>query len=166
MSHHYIQQDNLYFIPVIRQRVNFAFLVRCALEAVEQDEPWDPEQDLIVVGYPASIRSILYKAISLLPKLSLVIASTNNRDDLHREVFPITPADGLIEAVRLSLDRKLPLELVDREFAPGNLTHDVCIKNPNWPDDSLALILGVEKYLSMIEPYFAQPPARNEPVDS
>ena len=59
-----------------------------------------------------------------------------------------------------------PIEFIDLEISPGNMYRSPCNKDPDWPDDMLIETLGIDKYLDMIEGYFSQSPARNEPIDS
>lgn len=159
----YLQCQDLYFIPVLRNRLAFAVLVRRALHKLQSEAPWGQE-DLIAVALPPSVKAHLRKAIKLLPKVSLISASV--LEEGVKEVFPVTPCDSMIEAVRTADEHGWPIEFIDLEVSPGNLLRGPCVKDPNWPDDLLVNVLGIERYLDMIEGYFSQPPARLEPLDT
>lgn len=159
MSLPFVGHGNIYFVPIIRQRLNFAVLVQRAVDELKLDE-----QDLVAVEMPMSVSASVQTAIEKLPKVSLVIASLSGWD--QREVFPVTPCDGIVEAVRIATERGIPLQYIDQEVAPGNLVDRHCMSDPNWPDDSLALEQGAEWYLNLIHDHLAYPPARLDPVDT
>jgi hypothetical protein len=155
----FVQHGNVYFVPVIRQRLNFAVLVQRAVGRLGLND-----EDVIAVALPNSLREPLAAALAKLPFVSLIIASLDAAK--LREVFPVTPCDGMVEAIRIATERKIPFECIDREIAPGHLRGRSCIRDFDWPDDGLALHLGAREYLSMVETSLSQPPVRSEPVDS
>src|SRR5215469_7937686 len=114
MSEPYVQQSTVFFVPILRHHLNFAVAVQRAVQQLDLDE-----RDLIAVGLPESIRASMLTAIGRLPRVSLVISSLSDCD--QREVFPVTPADGIVEGVRLATERRIPLQFVDQELAPGHL---------------------------------------------
>jgi hypothetical protein len=155
----YLQCANIFFVPIVRQRVNFAVLIRRVNDALELDD-----QDAIAVALPPSVYPFVRQAIDHFPALRLVIASL---DATHfREVFPVAPGDGLVEAIRIANEREIHLECIDRELAPGHLMGHQCEPSPNWPDDGFALQLGARRYLELISQKISQPPIRIEPVDT
>jgi hypothetical protein len=160
----YIRQQNIFFVPILRHRLNFAVLVRRALR---QLGPWT-DQDLIAVALPPSVGVVVRMEVQgqrygVLP-VSLVIA--NWEDGIQQEVFPVTPCDGIVEAVRVASERDLPLEFIDQELSPGNLVMRQCLLDPQWPDDDLVLRWGSLRYLRLITEQIEQPPIRFEPVDT
>lgn len=155
----YLRCANIYFVPILRLRLSFAVLVQRAQQQLGLDT-----EDAIAVALPQSVRPLVQKAIGKLPALSLVFASLDK--DSHREVFPVTPADGIVEAIRIAGERGIDLECIDRELAPGHLAGRSCEKEADWPDDELALQLGVPSYMELISYRIAQPPIRTEPVDT
>lgn len=155
----YIRQGNIFFVPVLRQHLNFAVLVQQALHNLEFDH-----HDLIAVELPASVEKPIREALQKLPKISLVITSVSDSD--QREVFPVTPADAIIEGIRMAIDHNIPLEFIDQELPPGHLMDRVCIADETWPDDALVLKHGAEWYLDLITERLSHPPSRYEPVDS
>lgn len=159
MENLWIQHNNIYIVPVLRQRLNFAVVVQNAAHRLQLDG-----QDLIAVELPASALQKMKEAIEHLPRVSLVIASVSGQD--QREVFPVTPCDAVVEAIRISIERGLPLECIDREIAPAHLWQRHCLQDADWPDDGLVLERGVDAYMRLIQDRIAHPPARIEPVDT
>ncbi len=159
MTKPFITYGNLYFVPILRQRLNFAVLVQRAVDELALDE-----HDLIAVQLPSSVERSVLKAIKKLPKVSLIITALGQFE--QREVFPITPCDGMVEAIRISREKEIPLEFIDQEIVPGHLVDRYCIDDPNWPDDSFALERGIEWYLNLIQKRLSYPPARFEPMDT
>jgi hypothetical protein len=165
----YLRSGNLFFVPVIRQRLSFAALVQATLNSLEADTEWSKSEDLIAVALPRSIEPSLRKAIKHLndavqPTVSLIVAHVPGVGS--REVFPVTPCDGMIEATRIADERGCPIEFVDLETSPANILKGPCITDPNWADDTLVRLIGIDKYLDMVESYFSIPPARIEPLDT
>jgi hypothetical protein len=159
MNRPYLQSSNIFFVPLLRNHLNFAVLVQRAIHELMLDK-----RDLIAVGLPLSVQASILEAITKLPRVSLIISSLNESD--QREVFPVTPCDGIIEGVRTALERDIPLQFVDQEIAPGHLIDHFCIADEGWPDDGLALQHGAEWYLDLISRRLAHPPSRFEPVDT
>jgi len=166
MATAFIKHKNLYFLPVLPQRLNFAVLVQRAVYQLDQDHIGILNQeDLIAVSLPQSIRKYLESAINELPTISLLVAfakTSNNVDP--REVFPVTPGDGIIEAIRIANKRRIPLKFIDREVSPTLLRNRSCAINPDFPDDGFALEYGPQEYLNLIRSYITQPPMRFEPI--
>jgi len=160
----FIQVGNLYFVPTVRQRLAFAVTVRRAVVQMHSESRWDPEKDVIAVSLPESLAPHVREAINKFPRVSLLLARLE--DENAREVIPVVPSDAMVEAIRIAFDQQIPLEYLDLEIAPGNLTRSPCAQDPDWPDETLVHKLGADNYLSMIEGYYAQPPARMEPIDS
>lgn len=159
----YLHNDNLYFVPVIRNRLAFAVLFRKALQELNSERLWNNE-DLIAVALPPSTQKELQNAIQLLPKITLLLAKDAGEE--VQEVFPITPCDPMIEAVRTASERDLPIKFIDLEISPRNLLQKECLRDPQWADDTLIEAVGIERYLNLIQGYFSQPPVRVEPVDT
>jgi hypothetical protein len=159
----YLQVGNLYFVPVIRQRLNFAVLVRQALRALPG---WGGE-DLLAVAVPPSAGPHLRAAVAgqagpLLP-ISLLIATW--KGEAHHEVFPVTPADGTVEAIRCAEQFGWPIEWIDQDIVPGNLRLRACLRTMDWVDDGLALCCGAAAFLDAVAPHLDHPPIRFDPVD-
>ena len=165
----YLKAENIYFVPVLRQRLTFAALVRQALTALETEKEWSRTEDLIAVALPNSVERPLRDAIDHLnerdqPLVSLIVAYVPGVG--AREVFPVTPCDAMIEAARIACQREYPLEFVDLDISPANILRGPCIKDPNWADDTLINVIGIDKYIDLVQPYFSVAPARTEPLDT
>lgn len=161
----FIREGKLWIVPIIRQRLNFTVLVRRAFHALE---PWTSE-DAVAVALPRFVGRKMVGLLrdvqdrSVLP-VRLIVASWGETD--YREVFPVTPADGLVEAVRSATENGLPLNFVDRDIRPGNLVNRTCLSDAEFPDDGLVCMRGAHHYLSLIAPQLAEPPSRFDPVDT
>ncbi|MDO0930802.1 hypothetical protein QQY66_03595 [Streptomyces sp. DG2A-72] len=159
MSLPYIRQGEVCIVPVVRHHLTFAVQVQRAVHELGLGR-----QDLVAVGLPESVRGPMLQAVKAIPRVSLVVSRV--RDSDQHEVFPVTPADGMVEAVRIATERDIPLALVDQEMAPGHLLDRFCMADEEWPDDGLALEHGAEWYLALIAERLARPPSRFEPVDT
>jgi len=159
----FLTVGNVHVVPALQNRLAFAIAVRRALAELRAIRPWTA-RDLVAIALPPSILDSVRSGISRLPHVSLVFARVENESG--REVVAVTPCDAMIEALRTADENGWPVECVDLEVSPGNLQRGGCLRDPEWPDDMLALALGVERYLEMIEGYFAQPPMRLEPLDT
>jgi hypothetical protein len=155
----YVRQGSIHAVPVLRHRLNFAVQVQRAVRELGLDQ-----SDAVAVALPESVRAQVLAAIREFPEVSLVVSA--DRDAGQREVFPVTPADGIVEAIRIAQESGLGLWFVDQEVAPGHLIDRFCIAEEPWPDDGLALELGAEAYLGVVGDRVRHPPARFEPVDS
>jgi len=155
----YLVRGNVFAVPVLRHHLTFAVQVRRAFQQLEPEQ-----QDVIAVTLPESVRGPTLDAIAKLPRVSLVISSLGRAE--HREVFAVTPADGIVEAIRSAQELRVPLRFVDQEVAPGHLADHFCLGDEDWPDDALALEHGAEHHLNRIAERLTHPPSRFEPVDS
>ena len=155
----YLKHGEIHFVPILRQRLNFAVLVQRAIHELKLDK-----QDLIAVALPQSIADSIQKAIDKLPTISFITTTLRSSD--KREVFPVTPADGMIEAIRTAQERSIPLRYIDQEVPSGHLVNRHCISYQDWPDDALVLQRGAAWYFELIQALLAHPPARFEPVDT
>lgn len=177
----------IFIVPVIRQRLASAVLVQQAFHEMDRARSFHPSRDVVAVTLPKSLsarpsattfwagdhrdmpigaqpRDLLADALERLPDQTLLLASLASDDS--REVFPVTPCDGVVEALRCARERNTSLEFIDADIAPGHLGLRGCVAEPDWPDDELALIAGADWYLQRITPWLKQPPTRFEPIDS
>ena len=155
----YLRQGTIHIVPILRHRLNFAVQVQRAV----RDRQLGPD-DLIAVALPESVHEPLIKAVARLPRISIITSWLQDRD--QREVFPVTPADGMVEAVRIAGERGVPLRFIDQELAPGHLLDRYCISDDAWPDDGLALFHGSAEYLRLAAGRTEHPPTRFEPIDT
>ena len=159
-----LEAGNIYIVPVLRNRLVFASLVRRALDQLDEAQPWSGRDDLICVTLPPSVREGMLDAIERLPIVTQVLA--RDGESTAREVFSISPADAFVEAVRSAGDRGGAVAFVDAEVQPGNLIRSPCERHPDWLDDAFVDILGVDRYYREVRDILALPPFRAEPVDT
>ncbi|MGA1841247.1 MAG: hypothetical protein ACMUIU_11535 [bacterium] len=165
MSLPYIKHNNIFFVPIIRARLNFAVLVQRAVAEFKHKG----EDFIFAVELPASIDGKIREAIKKLPQVSLLVSKVgqgHNGAIEDREVFPITPCDGIIEAVRIAVDEGIPLHYIDIEINPAHLLDRYCMIFPDWPDDNLILKYGAKWYLDLIQKDISHPSARIDPIDT
>jgi hypothetical protein len=161
----YLRLDRVSIVPVVPNRLGFAILVRHLLADLgrEPEGPLD-NRDVLAVALPESMSKPLRAAIKDLPRVSLLVS--RGRPEEAREVFGVTPCDGMVEAVRCAIERSLPLRFVDREVASGNILERDCSPDPAWADDWYALERGAAAYLNLIAESLMRAPRRLEPVDT
>ncbi len=94
----------VHFVPVLHNRLEFALEVRRRFEEVRPD--------CVAVEYPPTLRRAVLAAVERLPHLSVI---HYNEADGAFVYLPIEPTDGQVEAVRLALERGLPVHFVDRD---------------------------------------------------
>jgi hypothetical protein len=155
----FVVRGNVFAVPVLRHHLTFAVQVRRAFEQLGPDR-----RDVVAVALPESVRAPTFRAVDGLPRVSLVVSTSGGTDP--QEVFPVTPADGIVEAIRSARELGVPLRFVDQEVAAGNLLDRFCMADESWPEDELALEHGAEAHLAMIGGRLTHPPSRFEPMDS
>jgi len=161
MEHPYVQYGNIHFIPVVRRRLSFAVLVQRAVDSFK--EPPLGRRDLVAAALPQSVAGSVTTAIAKLPAISLVVASVPGVP--QREAFAVTPCDGMVEAIRIALEHGIPWRCIEPEIAPGFLGDRPCV-DANWPDDTLAVERGAERYLDLVQGLLAGPLDRCDPADA
>ena len=99
-----IQWQNIRFVPIIHSRMEFALEVR------RQFEDYLPNH--VAVEFPPTLREQTIKGIKRLPLLSVVHYREKDGTFIY---LPIAPTDGQSEALRLALDRNVPVHFIDRD---------------------------------------------------
>jgi hypothetical protein len=107
---HIEQFGPVHGIPVLHYTMEFASLVRRAVERVKPD--------CIAVELPPTLQGHVQRGIGRLPEISVLryeIQRSRKRDEnLYRTIYLlIEPADPLVEAARIALERTIPLAFVD-----------------------------------------------------
>lgn len=92
----------VHVLGVAHYRVEFADRVR---EAVERLRP-----AALAVELPSTLEAAVRRAVRRLPELSVVLYTTGAGDHVY---LPIEPTDPLVEAIRIGLERELPVGFVD-----------------------------------------------------
>ncbi len=97
---------SVHALPVLHYRMECAHLVR---QAVDRIEP-----DCIAIELPATLEERFRKGVGRLPEISVLWYEVPTQSGSHRTVYLlIEPADPLVEAARLALERGIPLSLID-----------------------------------------------------
>ncbi|MEW6669933.1 MAG: hypothetical protein AB1512_32385 [Thermodesulfobacteriota bacterium] len=99
-----INWRNVRLVPVLHNRMEFALEVR------RQFEEFQPRH--VAVEYPSTLGEAILSGIRRLPLLSVVHYQEADGALLY---LTIEPTDGQVEALRLALDRGLPVHFVDRD---------------------------------------------------
>ncbi|MBW1801136.1 MAG: hypothetical protein JRJ85_10465 [Deltaproteobacteria bacterium] len=107
-----IEWQNVRFVPILHNRVEFAQEVR------NQFEEFAP--DHVAVEYPATLKAKTLEAVERLPLLSVIHYRENDGTFIY---LLIEPTDGQIEAVRLARAREIPLHFIDRDTEGYPLDH-------------------------------------------
>jgi hypothetical protein len=157
---YYIRHGNIAFAPIMRRRLSFAVMVRRAAEQLGL-----ARGDSIAVELPPSIEPYFKRAVAGLPRIVKVIVAADTPSG-PQEAFPVTPCDGIVEAVRLAKEREIHVEYIDAEVSPAALWQRHCMLDDSWPDDDYALYCGAEQYMSLLAERIEHPPSRIEPVDT
>jgi hypothetical protein len=95
---------NVRLLPVVHNRVEFAVEVR------RQFDLFEPEA--VSVEYPTTLRDKIIRAVERLPLLSVVFYEDTDGAFVY---LLIEPTDPQVEAVRLGLERGLPIHFIDRD---------------------------------------------------
>ena len=97
-----IRYQNVYVVPSFHSKIQFACEVRRLF--------FDIRPDVIAVELPEGVRKEVLEGINHLPNISVVMYAETKKRFAY---IPIDPADSLIEAIRLGLEYKIPVEFVD-----------------------------------------------------
>jgi hypothetical protein len=104
-------------LPVLHYRMEFAWLVR---QAVQQLQP-----DCIAIELPSTLSEPFCRGVARLPQISALRYSLQKRGELEQTAWLlIEPADPLVEAARLALEQGIPLQLVDADTDSYPLHHE------------------------------------------
>ena len=103
---HLEQFGPIHALPVLHYRMEFAHLVR---KAVDRLRP-----DCIAIELPATLEKPFLRAVRRLPQISVLWYDLASRGESRQTVYLlIEPADPLVEGARLALEQEIPLRLVD-----------------------------------------------------
>ena len=96
------QTNNVHCLPVCHYRIEFAQLVR---QAIDQVKP-----DAIAVELPPTLEDRIRQGISLLPSISVLLYENHRGESVY---LLVEPADALIEAIRYGQEKDIPTFFVD-----------------------------------------------------
>lgn len=102
MKRYYIEAAGLFCLPILHYTLECADAVRRAVEEIEPD--------VIAVELPRSFEAAYREAVARLPYLSVILLKNDKGEPLY---LPVEPADALAEAVRLGLERGIPVSFID-----------------------------------------------------
>ena len=133
-------------LPVLHYRMEFAFLVR---QAVQQLQP-----DCIAIELPTTLEAAFCSAVDRLPMISALRYYPKHQKEQEKTGeavwLLIEPADPLVEAARLAREQALPLRLVDAD------TDRYPLHQEPLPDPYAIHRIGLEAYY---QAYRQQPAA-------
>jgi hypothetical protein len=95
-------------LPVLHYRMEFAQLVRMAFEEVRPQA--------VAVELPPTLSEPFLRALSRLPRISVIsyrLDPKRGADQGEGAYLLVEPADPLVEASRMALERDIPLHLID-----------------------------------------------------
>ncbi len=99
-----IEWENIRFVPILHGKVEFAIEVR------RQFEEFQP--DCVAVEYPETLREKIIQAVKRLPLISVVYYTEKDGSFVY---LLIEPTDPQVEAIRLSLEKGIPVYFIDRD---------------------------------------------------
>lgn len=105
MAREEFEWENVRFVPIIHNKVEFALEVR------RQFAAFKPE--ILAVEYPSTLEAKVLEGIERLPLLSVVFYEQENNNTFM--YLPLEPTDGQVEAIRLAREKKLPIYFIDRD---------------------------------------------------
>lgn len=128
---HLEQFGPVHALPVLHYRMEFAHLVRMAVEKVKPDA--------IAIELPATLEAPFLRAVRRLPQVS-VISYWAGKDGAEPVYLLVEPADPLVEAARQALELGLPLHLIDVD------TDDYPRHTERLPDSYSICRIGLAAY--------------------
>ncbi len=107
----------IHALPVLHYRMEFAWLVRQALERVRPD--------CIAIELPSTLEAQFLKGVARLPQISALRYALHTKGKQEQTAWLlIEPADPLVEAARRALEQGIALHLVDADTGGYPAQHD------------------------------------------
>ncbi len=125
-----LKAGNIHVLPVLHEQLECAQLV---VEAVQRLRP-----KAIAVELPRSLEAPIVKAVRRLPEISGVRYRVAGGEPVY---YLVEPTEPLFEAVRLGLERKVPVHFVDLDLDSYPEHHD------RLPDAYAIARIGHEAYV-------------------
>ncbi|MDQ7827149.1 MAG: hypothetical protein RDV48_30405 [Candidatus Eremiobacteraeota bacterium] len=129
-----LQEDSLSIVPVCHYRMEFAWCVRRAFFEIRPHH--------VAVELPSTLSSHIIRAVERFPYLSAICYQNAAGDLVY---FPVEPTDGACEAVRLTLEHKIPFSAIDLDLDDYPLHFDP------MPDSYALYRLGLSRYWEAFE---------------
>ncbi|HEX5772963.1 MAG TPA: hypothetical protein VFY07_01475, partial [Geomobilimonas sp.] len=148
----YLEQfGNVHALPVLHYKMEFAHLVRQAVELVQPD--------CIAIELPPTLEAPFLRGVRRLPEISVLTYDVSTASLLRGKVAEggsqsvyllIEPADPLVEAARQALERDIPLHLVDIDL------DDYPLHEEPVPDSYAVQRIGLAPYYREFAVAFAR----------
>jgi hypothetical protein len=141
-------------LPILHYRLEFAHLVRIAVEQVKPDA--------VAIELPLTLELLFVRAVRRLPQISVLSYQRNTKKggksvEGETVYLLVEPADPLIEAARRALELNLPLYFVDIDTDQYPRHHD------RLPDSYSICRIGLEAYYrEYLKFRDAEPPCRED----
>lgn len=98
----YLQQDNVYAVPITHYNMEMAAQVHLAFEAIKPD--------CVAVELAETMQLQLLHAASRLPDISIVLTYDKNQHPLY---YLCEPCDAIFEGLRSALENRIPAWCID-----------------------------------------------------
>jgi hypothetical protein len=99
-----IEWNTIRLVPILHNKLEFA------LEVQRQFQEFMP--DCVAVEFPDTLKGKIIQGIRRFPLLSVVYYQEKGGDFTY---LLLEPTDGQVEAVRLALERNIPIHFIDRD---------------------------------------------------
>lgn len=131
MLNRLLEFDGIRVVPSVHGRLVFACQVRKAF--------FEQRPDCIAVELPPGLRDAVIEAVDYLPRIAAVCYRERSGEG-RLCYLPISPADSIVEAIRLGRENDVPVEFVDLDVEPFD--------EPvfSMPDDYVVDSIGLEAY--------------------
>jgi len=120
-----IEWKNIRLVPILHNRMEFAIEVKRQLEEFRPDH--------VAVEYPDTLKDRILAGVKRLPLLSVV--HYQERDGAFT-YLPLEPTDGQVEAMRMALERRIPVHFIDRD------TEEYPLDSTPMPDPYALMRIG------------------------
>ena len=131
MKGNLLQFDRIRVVPSVHGRLAFACQVRRAFATTRPV--------CVAVELPPGLRDAVLEAVDYLPQIAAVCYREQTAEN-RLCYLPISPADSIVEAIRLAREYDLPLEFVDLDVEP----FDESVQP--MPDDYAVEKIGLDAY--------------------
>ena len=121
-------------LPIVHERVDLAAVVHIVLERAHPSA--------IAVELPTTLADLCDRAVRRLPQISLLISEAEDEDDAL--VWPVTPADPTVEAIRWAMEHDVPWYCIDPDIRYRERHRDPV------PDPWSLWSLGIDRYLGLL----------------
>jgi len=124
-----LEWENIRIVPVLHNRVEFALEVRRQFREFKPDH--------VALEYPGTLSDLILRAVRRLPLVSAVYYRESDGTFVY---LLVEPTDGQVEAMRLALEKDLPVHCIDRD------TEGYPLDRSTMPDPYAVTRVGHEAY--------------------